>query len=82
MKTLLETRNIYTDFYTFEGVVKALNGVSVVVHLGETYGLVGESGCGRIPAPPPASYPCAGYAPPPPSPTWESLPRLGSRHSH
>ena len=28
-------------------VVKALNGVSVVVNQGETYGLVGESGCGK-----------------------------------
>ncbi len=44
---LLETRELVTDFYTFEGVVKALNGVSVIVNQGETYGLVGESGCGK-----------------------------------
>lgn len=44
---LIETREIHTDFFTFEGVVKALNGVSVVVNQGETYGLVGESGCGK-----------------------------------
>jgi len=44
---LIETKEIYTDFFTFEGVVKALNGVSVVVNQGETYGLVGESGCGK-----------------------------------
>jgi peptide/nickel transport system ATP-binding protein len=44
---LVETQALYTNFYTFEGVVKALNGVSVVVHQGETYGLVGESGCGK-----------------------------------
>lgn len=44
---LIETRKIYTNFYTYEGVVKALNGVSVVVKHGETYGLVGESGCGK-----------------------------------
>ena len=47
MEKLIETRDLYTDFYTFEGVVKALNGVSVVVNQGETYGLVGESGCGK-----------------------------------
>jgi peptide/nickel transport system ATP-binding protein len=44
---LIETRDLYTDFYTFEGVVRALNGVSIVVNQGETYGLVGESGCGK-----------------------------------
>jgi peptide/nickel transport system ATP-binding protein len=44
---LLETKEVYTDFYTFEGVVKALNGVSVGIKQGETYGLVGESGCGK-----------------------------------
>jgi peptide/nickel transport system ATP-binding protein len=47
LQKLLETRELYTDFYTFEGVVKALNGVSVHVNQGETYGLVGESGCGK-----------------------------------
>ena len=47
MEKLLETQELYTDFNTFEGVVKALNGVSVHVNQGETYGLVGESGCGK-----------------------------------
>lgn len=47
MEKLIETRDLYTEFATFEGVVKALNGVSVVVNEGETYGLVGESGCGK-----------------------------------
>ncbi len=45
--TLAETQELYTNFYTFEGVVRALNGVNVVVRQGETYGLVGESGCGK-----------------------------------
>jgi len=45
--TLVETRDLETNFYTFEGVVRALNGVSLVVNQGETYGLVGESGCGK-----------------------------------
>jgi peptide/nickel transport system ATP-binding protein len=44
---LAETQDLYTNFYTFEGVVRALNGVAVVVNRGETYGLVGESGCGK-----------------------------------
>jgi peptide/nickel transport system ATP-binding protein len=44
---LAKTENLYTDFYTFEGVVKALNGVSISVNQGETFGLVGESGCGK-----------------------------------
>ncbi|MFO8064713.1 MAG: ABC transporter ATP-binding protein [Spirochaetia bacterium] len=45
--TLISTKDLYTNFYTFEGAVKALNGVSVQVRRGETYGLVGESGCGK-----------------------------------
>jgi len=47
VERLAETRELRTDFYTFEGVVQALNGVSIAVHYGETYGLVGESGCGK-----------------------------------
>jgi peptide/nickel transport system ATP-binding protein len=47
VEKLIETRELYSDFNTFEGVVKALNGVNVVVNEGETYGLVGESGCGK-----------------------------------
>ncbi|MDA8412043.1 MAG: ABC transporter ATP-binding protein [Treponema sp.] len=44
---LVETRELATNFYTFEGVVRALNNVSLVVDQGETYGIVGESGCGK-----------------------------------
>ncbi|MCP4397191.1 MAG: ABC transporter ATP-binding protein [bacterium] len=47
MKTLLETEDLRANFYTYEGVVKALNGVSVMVDRGSTFGLVGESGCGK-----------------------------------
>jgi peptide/nickel transport system ATP-binding protein len=47
VQKLIETKNLFTDFNTFEGVVKALNGVGLVVNEGETYGLVGESGCGK-----------------------------------
>ncbi|MDX1708732.1 MAG: ABC transporter ATP-binding protein [Desulfobacterales bacterium] len=47
MAKLLETENLVTHFYTYEGVVKALNKVSLVVDHGTTFGLVGESGCGK-----------------------------------
>ena len=47
MNKLVETVDLRTNFYTYEGVVKALNGVSVVVDHGSTFGLVGESGCGK-----------------------------------
>jgi peptide/nickel transport system ATP-binding protein len=45
--TLVETQDLKASFYTFEGVVQALNGVGIVLNQGETYGLVGESGCGK-----------------------------------
>ena len=47
MSKLLETIDLVTNFYTYEGVVKALNKVSLVVDHGSTFGLVGESGCGK-----------------------------------
>ncbi|HEU0021940.1 MAG TPA: ABC transporter ATP-binding protein [Dehalococcoidia bacterium] len=47
MATLLEVRDLKTSFYTFEGVVKAVDGITYEVDEGETLGLVGESGCGK-----------------------------------
>lgn len=47
MTKLIESQDLVTNFYTYEGVVKALNRVSVVVDHGMTFGLVGESGCGK-----------------------------------
>ncbi|MGD9235829.1 MAG: ABC transporter ATP-binding protein [Desulfobacterales bacterium] len=44
---MLETIDLVTHFYTYEGVVQALNRVSLVVDHGATFGLVGESGCGK-----------------------------------
>ena len=47
MAKLLETVDLVTNFYTYEGVVKALDKVSLSVDHGITFGLVGESGCGK-----------------------------------
>jgi oligopeptide/dipeptide ABC transporter ATP-binding protein len=44
---LLEVKNLKTYFYTEDGVVKAVEGVDLVVYPGEVLGLVGESGCGK-----------------------------------
>jgi ABC-type dipeptide/oligopeptide/nickel transport system ATPase component len=46
-KHLLEIQELKTYFYTFEGVAKAVQDVSLYLDEGETLGLVGESGCGK-----------------------------------
>ena len=47
MDELLRINNLKTFFYTHEGTVQAVNGVSIAIQKGETLGLVGESGCGK-----------------------------------
>ena len=44
---LLEIKNLKTYFYTDDGVVQAVDGVSFSIGKGETLAVVGESGCGK-----------------------------------
>jgi oligopeptide/dipeptide ABC transporter ATP-binding protein len=62
MADLLQVKNLQTSFFTPEGEVRAIDGVSFEIGEGKTLGLVGESGCGKsvtslsimrlVPAPP------------------------------
>lgn len=45
--TLLDVRNLKTQFFTDEGIVRAVDGVSYRIKRGRTVGIVGESGCGK-----------------------------------
>jgi oligopeptide/dipeptide ABC transporter ATP-binding protein len=47
MNTVLEVRDLYLEFKTSRGNLKALNGISFDVRKGEVLGLVGETGCGK-----------------------------------
>ena len=46
-EVVLDVHDLATYFYTYDGVVHALEGVSFRVRKGETVGLVGETGCGK-----------------------------------
>jgi oligopeptide transport system ATP-binding protein len=47
MSRLLEVKGLETRFFTQDGVVHAVNGISYYVDEGETLAIVGESGCGK-----------------------------------
>ena len=44
---LLEIDNLKTHFFTDEGILPSVDGISFQIERGETLGIVGESGCGK-----------------------------------
>jgi len=44
---LLDISKLKVVFYTYRGVIKALNGVELWMNKGERLGIVGETGCGK-----------------------------------
>ena len=44
---VLQVENLHTSFFTRQGEVKAVDGISFFVRESETFGIVGESGCGK-----------------------------------
>ena len=44
---LLEIKHLSVQFFTHQGVVRALEEVDLAIELGEIMGLVGETGCGK-----------------------------------
>jgi peptide/nickel transport system ATP-binding protein len=46
-ENILEIEDLEVRFYTYEGVVEALDGVNLKIRRGEILGLVGETGCGK-----------------------------------
>jgi peptide/nickel transport system ATP-binding protein len=47
VKVLLSIKNLTVRFYTYDGTVTALNNINLSIGQGETYGIVGETGCGK-----------------------------------
>ncbi|MCF7935070.1 MAG: ABC transporter ATP-binding protein [Synergistales bacterium] len=45
--TLIDIQDLYVNFHTYRGIVRAINGVNLQIKEGEFFGLVGETGCGK-----------------------------------
>lgn len=46
-RNIAEVKDLEVRFYTYSGVVEALDGVNLAIKEGEILGLVGETGCGK-----------------------------------
>ncbi len=46
-ENILEVERLKTNFYTYEGIVKALDEINFQLEKGDTLGIVGETGCGK-----------------------------------
>lgn len=46
-EALLQIQDLHTTFYTKDGPVRAVDGVTIDIEAGESVGIVGESGCGK-----------------------------------
>ena len=47
MQPLVRIKDLVIQFATFEGIVKAIDGINLDIYEGEALGLVGETGCGK-----------------------------------
>ena len=47
VEIVLNVKDLFVNFHTYEGVVKALDGVNMFLRRGDTMGVVGETGCGK-----------------------------------
>lgn len=63
---VLQVKGLKTYYYTEEGVVPAVDGLDFEVEPGETFAIVGESGCGKsvtsLSIPRRIANPCASFA--------------------
>ena len=46
-QSVVQIKDLYLNFYTYDGVVRALDGITLNVRKGEILGLVGETGSGK-----------------------------------
>ena len=46
-EVLVDIKDLAINFYTYQGIVRAIDGVNLAIKKGETLGLVGETGCGK-----------------------------------